>query len=131
VDGKRRTALVVDDDPDIRKLVSAHLTRLGFAVSSAADGRSAIKRLDEARPDLVCIDLMLPESSGLDVCEYVMKTPALKDLPLLMISARTTPADRAVAEELGARAYLTKPFTRAQFEAHVKLVLGTEAERLP
>lgn len=124
MDARQRTALVVDDDPDIRRLVTTHLVRMGFAVISASDGRAAIKRLDERRPDLVCIDLMLPESSGYDVCEHVMKSPALKDLPLLMISARTTPADRATAEELGVRAYLTKPFTREQFEAHVRLVLS-------
>lgn len=108
--GKTRTALVVDDDPDIRKLVSAHLTRLGFAVSSAAEGPLAIKRLDEARPDLVCIDSTSPESSGLDVCEYVMKTLPSRTCPCSTISARTTPADRAVAEGR-ARAHPTKPFT--------------------
>lgn len=117
------TALVVDDDPDIRKLISTILVRLGFTVSQASDGRAAIKRLDTERPSLLCLDLMLPESSGFDVCEHVLKTPALSGLPILMISAREMPDSRAMAEELGVHKYLVKPFTQAQFIAGVKDVL--------
>lgn len=117
------TALVVDDDPDIRKLISTFLGRLGFSVTQASDGRAAIKRLDLERPSLLCLDLMLPESSGFDVCEHVLKTPALDGLPILMISAREMPDSRAMAEELGVRKYLVKPFTQAQFIAGVKEVL--------
>ena len=81
---------------------------MGFEVTQAADGRTAIKRLDESRPTLLCIDLMLPESSGYDVCEHVHKTPTLKGLPIVMVSARTMPEDRAQAEELGVRVYLVQ-----------------------
>ena len=115
----QRTALVVDDDPAIRALIVAHLHRVGFAVIEAADGRTAIKALDAARPTLLCVDLMLPESSGYDVCEHVRKTPGLRGLPILMVSARSMPEDRAMAEELGVRRYLVKPFTQAQFLALV------------
>jgi DNA-binding response OmpR family regulator len=121
-----KTALVVDDDPDIRKVLGAYLTRLGFAVSFASDGRSAIKNLDERRPSLLCIDLMLPESSGYDVCEYVRITDTLKGLPILMVSARTMPDDRAYAEELGVKCYLVKPFTQAQFVAAVQETLSQD-----
>jgi CheY-like chemotaxis protein len=124
--GPDRTALVVDDDPEIRKLVKTHLERLGFVVTAANDGRTAIKRLNEKRPDLLCVDLMLPETSGFDVCEHVAKTPGLRGLPILVISARSLPADRAEAEELGASAYLTKPFTRAELEEHVARVMGLQ-----
>lgn len=122
-----KTALVVDDDPDIRKVLGAYLTRLGFTVSFAADGRSAIKRLDESRPSLLCVDLMLPESSGYDVCEHVRTTEALKGLRILMVSARTMPEDRAYAEELGVKCYLAKPFTQAQFVAAVQETLSQDA----
>ncbi|MDP3235505.1 MAG: response regulator [Myxococcales bacterium] len=122
-----KTALVVDDDPDIRKVLGAYLTRLGFTVSFASDGRSAIKRLDERRPLLLCVDLMLPESSGYDVCEHVRTTEALKGLPILMVSARTMPEDRAWAEELGVKCYLAKPFTQAQFVAAVQETLSQDA----
>jgi two-component system chemotaxis response regulator CheY len=121
-----RTALVVDDDPDIRKVIGAYLTKLGFSVAYAADGRAAISKLDEARPTLLCVDLMLPESSGYDVCDHVRNSEALRGLPILMISARTMPEDRAYAEELGVKRYLAKPFTQAQFIAHVKETLEQE-----
>ena len=119
----QQTVLVVDDDPEIRKMVAVVFDRMGFAVSQAADGRTAIKRLDEARPSLLCLDLMLPESSGYDVCEHVLQTPTLNGLPILMVSARTMPEDRAQAEELGVRAYLSKPFTQAQLKSAVAQAL--------
>ena len=119
----KQTALVVDDDPDIRKLVSTYLKKMGFEVTSASDGRSAIKSLEANQPTLLCLDLMLPESSGYDVCEHLLKTPSMKRIRVLMISARTLPEDRALAEELGVRSYLTKPFTQADFVRHVKETL--------
>lgn len=121
-----RTALVVDDDPDIRKIISAWLKQLGFEVSHAADGRAAIASLDRAAPTLLCLDLMLPESSGYDVCEHVQRTASLKGVRVLMISARSLPEDRALAEELGARAYLSKPFTQADFVRHVNDALADD-----
>ena len=120
---EKKTVLVVDDDPEIRKLLVTALERMGFVATQASDGRTAIKRLGEARPTLLCIDLMLPESSGYDVCEHVLKTPALKGLPIVMVSARTMPEDRAQAEELGVGVYLSKPFTQAQLKAAVAQAL--------
>jgi two-component system chemotaxis response regulator CheY len=116
---EKRSVLVVDDDPEIRELLSGALERMGFAVVSAADGKTAMKRLEEARPTLLCIDQMLPESSGYDVCEHVNKTPTLNGLPILMVSARTMPEDRAHAEELGVRVYLAKPFTQTELKVAV------------
>lgn len=115
---------MVDDDPDIRKIVSTYLQQLGFKVSEAADGRAALAALANARPTLLCIDVMLPETSGYDVCEHVRASPTLRGLPILVMSARDMPKDKAIAEELGARAYLTKPFTKAAFLAHVELTLA-------
>ncbi|MFZ5446247.1 MAG: response regulator [Myxococcota bacterium] len=123
----QKTVLVVDDDPEIRKLLVSSFSRLGYQVSQAADGRTAIKRLDEARPTLLCVDLMLPESSGYDVCEHVNKTPSLQGLPIVMVSARTMPEDRAQAEELGVRVYLTKPFTQAELRQAVATALEGHA----
>ena len=71
---------------------------------------------------------MLPESSGYDVCEHILKTPALKGMPVLMISARDMPGDRALAEELGVASYLAKPFTQADFVKHVEAALHPNAE---
>lgn len=117
---------MVDDDPDIRKIISAWLKQLGFDVSHAPDGRSAIASLNKSPPTLLCLDLMLPESSGYDVCEHVQKTASLASVRVLMISARSLPEDRALAEELGARAYLSKPFTQADFVRHVNDALADD-----
>lgn len=121
---QNKTVLVVDDDPEIRKLLATSFERLGFAVTTAADGRTAIKRLDETRPTLLCVDLMLPESSGYDVCEHVNASDKLKGLPILMVSARTMPADRAQAEELGVRVYLSKPFSQAELKTAIEEALA-------
>lgn len=118
-----KTALVVDDDPEIRKLLAASMERLGFSVTQAADGRTAIKKLGEQRPTILCVDLMLPESSGYDVCEHVQKSPTLQGLPIVMVSARTMPEDRAQAEELGVRAYLAKPFTQSELRQAIAAAL--------
>ncbi len=123
VNAPRKTALVVEDDPEIRNLITIYLQRLDFEVSTASNGRLAITKLTETRPTLLCIDQMLPESSGYDVCEHVVKSPALAGLPILMVSARGMPGDRATAEELGVRQYLVKPFTQTQFVEHVRLTL--------
>ena len=120
---KGQTVLVVDDDPEIRKLIASTLERMGFTVSEAADGRTAIKRLDAARPSLLCIDLMLTESSGYEVCEHVNQTPQLTGLPVLMVSARSMPEDRAQAEELGVRVFLSKPFTFTELKQAVAQAL--------
>lgn len=128
VSGVKKTVLVVDDDPEIRKLLVASFGRLGFEVSSVGDGRAAIKALEAKRPTLLCLDLMLPESSGYDVAEHVQKSPALAGLPILMVSARAMPGDRAHAEELGVKAFLPKPFTQAELQEHVLRALeGADA----
>jgi two-component system chemotaxis response regulator CheY len=113
--GPKRRALLVEDDPELRKLARRYLEKLEFDVEEVANGRHAIARLNEARPDLVCLDLMLPEQSGYEICEFIRHTPGLKDVPVLVVSARAMPEDRAHAEEVGADAYLIKPFSMKEF----------------
>ena len=119
----RHNVMVVEDDPALRKLVHGYLETLGMAVVSVSDGRAALTHLKDSVPDLICLDLMLPEFSGYDVCDSIRNTPALKDVPILVMSARTLPADRAQALDLGATAYLTKPFNRAEFVKQVRALL--------
>ncbi len=120
----RPIALVVDDDPPIRKMVKAMLEAQGFEVHEAPDGRTAIKHIDACRPDFVCLDLMLPETSGYDVLDHLKAKGWIDDTPVLMMSARGLPEDRAQAEELGARAYLKKPFTHRDFREGMRRTLG-------
>ncbi len=117
-----KSALLVEDDPPLRKLVAGYLKLLNFAVIEAADGKKAMTALAEQKYDLICLDLMLPESSGYDVLEFIRKE-GLAKVPVLMMSARSLPEDRAQAEELGATLYLIKPFTRSDFTKAVKAVL--------
>jgi two-component system chemotaxis response regulator CheY len=123
-----RIALLVEDAPLFRKMMGEYLRQLGFTdISEASSGRAAIQALEQRRPDLVCLDLVLPDVSGYDLCEYIRGSPALSDVPVLMISARGLPEDRASAEEVGASGYLCKPFTQAEFQRHVEQVMARAA----
>jgi len=125
----RQTVLLVEDDPFARRLVKSYLERMGLLVVEAADGRSALRRLTEMVPDLTCLDLVLPECSGYEVCEFIQRTPAIRDTPILVMSGRSLPEDRAHAIEAGASAFLIKPFTRAEFTKQVDLLLRSSAAR--
>lgn len=129
MDVSQRTVLVVEDSPLFRKMVGEFLHALGVTrVQEASNGRSALEQLAHSRPDLVCLDLTLPDVSGYDVCEYIRGQPELAGLPVLMISARGTLLDRAQAEEVGADGYLTKPFTQEEFVQQVLRLLARAAE---
>lgn len=116
--------LVVEDDPDLRKLLRKYLESMGLGVSEAATGKAALQMLGRSTPALVCLDLMLPEQSGYSVCEFMRQDAGLRDVPVLVISARALPEDRAAAEEAGASAYIVKPFSRQQILDHVGALLG-------
>jgi DNA-binding response OmpR family regulator len=121
VDFAGQSALVVEDDPDIRKLLRKYLGKMGFDVQEAATGKAALSMLEDERiPRLVCLDVMLPELSGYEICEHIRATPRLKDVQVLIVSARALPSDRALAEELGANGYLIKPIRWASFSSSVR-----------
>jgi len=124
----RRKALVIEDHPDARALVRTYLQTMELDVTEAADGRSAIRILNDAkqsRPDLVCLDLMLPELNGFEVCEFMRSSPELRGIPILVMSARAKPMDRAFAEEVGATAYLVKPFKKNEFSRAVNVCIAS------
>lgn len=117
--------LVVEDDPSIRRMLRKYLERLGLHVIEAGTGQSALALLDGGtRPALVCLDLMLPEASGYEICERMRAMPGFKDVPVLVVSARTSPPDRAYAEEVGANAYLMKPVRWETFSTAVNSLLA-------
>ena len=116
-----QSALVVEDDPEIRKLLRKYLEKLGFDVEEAATGKAALAMLDTVEvPSLVCLDLMLPDSSGYVICERIRGLPRFSEVPVLIISARSMPPDRALAEELGATGYLIKPIRWGSFSEMVR-----------
>src|SRR5437868_1944931 len=114
------TILIVDDEPTIVEVVGLYLQREGFRVLTAADGISALALVEQQRPDLVVLDLMLPGLGGLEVTRRLRASGAL---PIIMLTARGEEADRVVGLELGADDYVTKPFSSRELVARIKAVL--------
>jgi two-component system alkaline phosphatase synthesis response regulator PhoP len=127
--------LVVDDDPQIVRLVRSYLEQEGFSVLTAGDGDAALHLLRAERPDLMVLDLMLPKRDGLEVTRIVRTDAALAATPILMLTARVEEIDRIVGLELGADDYVTKPFNPREITARVKAILrrahGADAPPLP
>jgi two-component system OmpR family response regulator len=115
-----RTILVVDDEPTLRETLVEGLEDEGFRVVSAADGREALARFRAEQPDLVLLDLMLPELSGIEVCRAIR---AESGVPILMLTARDSELDKIVGLELGADDYVTKPFSLRELLARVRALL--------
>lgn len=112
--------LVVDDEPAVTDLLAYNLRREGYRVLTAADGRTALQIARESKPDLILLDLMIPEIDGLDVCRELRKT---WDVPIIMVTARGEEVDRVVGLELGADDYVAKPFSVRELMARIKSVL--------
>lgn len=128
----RKLVVLVEDDPEIRKFMRRCLEKLDLRVKEAATGRAALALLREEKPALVCLDLMLPEFSGYEICEKIRASPDLCEVPVLIVSARSMPPDRAAAEEVGASAYLMKPIRWKTFSTMVSdLLNGSQADEEP
>jgi two-component system, OmpR family, alkaline phosphatase synthesis response regulator PhoP len=112
--------LVVDDEPAVTDLLAYNLRKAGYEILLAADGREALRLARQSSPDLILLDLMLPEVDGLDVCRELRKTSAV---PVIMLTARGEEIDRVVGLELGADDYVTKPFSVRELLARIKAVL--------
>jgi len=124
------TILVVDDEPDIRELVRFHLAQEGYAVCEADTGERAIALASTARPALIMLDLMLPGTDGLEVCQRLRKDETLAGVPIIMLTARATEVDRVLGLELGADDYITKPFSPRELVARVRAILRRSAVSL-
>lgn len=109
--------LLVDDEPLIREMVAEALEADGLRVVTAADGREALQRARDERPDLVLLDLMLPGLSGMEVCRILRRE---SDVPIIMLTARGSEVDKVVGLELGADDYVTKPFSLRELQARVR-----------
>jgi DNA-binding response OmpR family regulator len=121
--------LVVDDDREIARLVRAYLEQSGYQVLVAYDGETALHMLRHDRPDLVVLDLMLPDRNGQDVTRLVRNDSTLAAMPIIMLTARVEDHDKIVGLELGADDYVTKPFNPHELVSRVRAVLRrTQAE---
>jgi DNA-binding response OmpR family regulator len=115
-----KKVLVVDDDRKIVDLVKLYLERDGYRVFCAYDGKEALERARETRPDLIVLDLMLPELDGLDVCRFLRVE---SDVPIIMLTAKTMERDKLSGLDMGADDYVTKPFSPRELVARVRAVL--------
>ena len=119
--------LVIEDEESFRDALQFMLSREGFDVVLAADGAEGMKQFDSKNPDIVLLDLMLPEVSGTEVCKYIRTK---SNVPVIMLTAKDTEIDKVVGLELGADDYVTKPFSTRELLARIKAVLrrGTDVE---
>lgn len=116
--------LVADDDPNIREVICFALTKAGFETMAATDGRAALTMAQEKRPDLIVLDVGMPEMDGLEVCRELRKT---SDTPILFLSARDEEIDRVLGLEMGGDDYVTKPFSPRELVARVNGILRRAA----
>lgn len=115
--------IVVDDEQDIVDVLAYNLENAGFEVKCALTGREGLELIQATRPDLVVLDLMLPDISGTEVCRHLRATPAGQHIPVLMLSARGEEIDRVVGFEIGADDYVTKPFSVRELLLRVRALL--------
>lgn len=123
--------LVVDDEPDISALVAYHLARESYRVRTVSTGAEALQALERERPDLVVLDLMLPEMSGLDVLREIRRSPELESLPVILLTARREEEDRVKGLRLGADDYVAKPFSPQELVLRVGAVLRRVRQQPP
>ena len=123
----KQRILVVEDEASIRQMIVFNLSRAGFDMDEAEDFASARARIAHARPDLVLIDWMLPDSSGLELTRLLRRDVACKNLPIIMLTARAEEKDKILGLEGGADDYITKPFSPKELVARVKSLLRRAA----
>jgi two-component system phosphate regulon response regulator PhoB len=117
------TILVVEDEEDIAGLIAHHMHGAGFNVTVAYNGAAAFKEIDKQLPDLILLDLMLPDMDGVEVCKLLKQKPNTRDIPIIMVTAKAEEVDRIVGLELGADDYVVKPFNTRELVLRVKGIL--------
>lgn len=115
--------LIVDDEPDALELIGFNLRNAGFDISTAEDGERALKMARDLQPDLIVLDVMLPEVDGLEVCKIIRRDPVTSGIPIIMLTAKAAEVDRVLGLELGADDYVTKPFSPRELVLRVKNML--------
>jgi len=120
----RNRVLVVEDDPDLVELLRFNLGSAGFSISTASNGAEALKMARSNSPDLILLDLMLPELDGFAVCEILRRDPATAEVPIIMLTALSSELARFTGLECGANDYITKPFSPKKLVSRVSEMLS-------
>jgi DNA-binding response OmpR family regulator len=124
--------LVVDDEPEAVELLEFNLKQAGYAVTTAGDGAEALKRARTQTPDMIVLDVMLPEMDGFEICKSLRLDSTTAKIPIIMLTAKAAEIDRVLGLELGADDYLTKPFSPRELLLRIKKILarGQTEEKL-
>lgn len=115
--------LIIEDEEHIVELIKFNLESNGYKVSYAFNGRDGVKRVEMEKPDLVLLDLMLPEIDGIDVCNRIKSNRELKQIPIIMLTAKSSETDKIIGLEIGADDYITKPFSIRELLTRIKVIL--------
>lgn len=122
----QKHVIIVDDEPDIIELVTLHLNKSGYRVRSFENGSSALDYIQQNPPDLIILDLMLPDYDGLELCKMLKKDDKYSSIPVIMLTARNEEMDKVLGLEIGADDYVIKPFSPRELIARIKAVLRRE-----
>ncbi|NQT28495.1 MAG: response regulator [Candidatus Omnitrophica bacterium] len=123
--------LIVEDDPDIVEMIDYNLKKEGYRIISVLNGEDAIGIAEKENPDLIILDLMLPEMDGFQVCKHLRSEEKTSSVPIIMLTAKSQETDKVVGLELGADDYMTKPFSPRELVARIKAVLRRYKDVLP
>ena len=126
---RRTKILIVEDEKDIVELVHYNLEKEGYSVTAVSSGEDALKALERDLPALIVLDLMLPGMDGLETCRLIKQEPKTKNIPIIMLTAKSEESDVIVGLKLGADDYVTKPFSPKILMARIKAVLRRTAEK--
>ncbi len=119
----RARVLVVDDEADLVRILQFGLQAIGYEVETASDGQEALKKARETKPDIILLDLMLPKLDGYKVCRLLKFDERYKNIPIIILSARTQEGDQLLAMEMGANRFVTKPYDFAEVLSHIETLL--------
>ena len=123
--------LIVEDEKDIMEMIRYNLEKANYGITSAFKGRDAVSLAKKNRPDLIILDIMLPDMDGFDVCRQLKENDITKGIPIIMLTARAQEADKVAGLELGADDYMTKPFSPRELVARIKAVLRRGEVNVP
>ena len=123
--------LIVEDEEDVMELIRYNLSKEGFNCDAAYDGQEALKKAQATLPNLVLLDLMLPEVDGLEVCKRLKSSPQTEHIPIVMVTAKSDETDIVTGLELGADDYIAKPFSPKVLVARVRAVLRRKTTEIP
>ena len=124
IPAKKIKLLLVEDEPSVIELMNIYLSRRGYEIFNVADGSEVMDKVRSLKPDLVILDIMLPKLNGFEVCSLIKSDPALKNIPVMILSALVQKTEIEMGIRMGADLYMTKPFQNSELLANVEKLLG-------